>query len=45
MESIEELAATWRRAECVVVLTGAGVSTASNIPDFRSPAGAASRSW
>jgi len=39
MESIEELAATWRRAERVVVLTGAGISTASNIPDFRSPGG------
>jgi NAD-dependent deacetylase len=39
METIEELAATWRRAECVVVLTGAGISTASNIPDFRSPGG------
>ena len=39
MEPIEELAATWRRAERVVVLTGAGISTASNIPDFRSPGG------
>lgn len=39
MESIEELAATWRRADSVVVLTGAGISTASNIPDFRSPGG------
>jgi NAD-dependent deacetylase len=39
MEPIEGLAATWRRAERVVVLTGAGVSTASNIPDFRSPGG------
>ncbi len=39
METIEELAATWHRAECVVVLTGAGISTASNIPDFRSPGG------
>jgi NAD-dependent deacetylase len=39
MESVEDLSATWRRAEHVVVLTGAGVSTASNIPDFRSPGG------
>ena len=39
MEGIEELAAIWRRAESVVVLTGAGISTASDIPDFRSPGG------
>jgi NAD-dependent deacetylase len=39
METIEELAATWHQAKCVVVLTGAGISTASNIPDFRSPGG------
>jgi len=39
MEPLEALAATWRRAERVVVLTGAGISTASNIPDFRSPGG------
>jgi len=36
---IEELAAVWRSAEHVVVLSGAGISTASNIPDFRSPGG------
>lgn len=29
----------WRKAERVVVLTGAGLSTASGIPDFRSPGG------
>jgi NAD-dependent deacetylase len=39
MERIEELGAWWRSAECVVVLTGAGLSTASGIPDFRSPGG------
>ena len=39
MESISELAACWREAERVVVLTGAGLSTASGIPDFRSPGG------
>jgi NAD-dependent deacetylase len=39
MQSVGDLAAAWRGAERVVVLTGAGVSTASNIPDFRSPGG------
>ncbi len=34
-----ELARLWRAAERVVVLTGAGISTASGIPDFRSPGG------
>jgi len=33
------LARCWRDAERVVVLTGAGISTASGIPDFRSPGG------
>ncbi len=35
----ESLASTWREARRVVVLTGAGISTASGIPDFRSPGG------
>ena len=39
MNAIEEFAARWRDAERVVVLTGAGLSTASGIPDFRSPGG------
>ena len=39
MNTVEELAARWRDAEGVVVLTGAGLSTASGIPDFRSPGG------
>ena len=39
MDRVEELGAWWRRAERVVVLTGAGLSTASGIPDFRSPGG------
>jgi NAD-dependent deacetylase len=33
--SLEALAARWRTAERVVVLTGAGLSTASGIPDGR----------
>ncbi len=39
----DELAAVWRAARHVVVLTGAGLSTASGIPDFRSPGGRWSR--
>ena len=39
MAAIEALARCWRDARRVVVLTGAGLSTASGIPDFRSPGG------
>jgi len=39
MNTVEEFAARWRDAKRVVVLTGAGLSTASGIPDFRSPGG------
>src|SRR2546429_8720415 len=39
MTALDTLADTWRRARRVVVLTGAGLSTASGIPDFRSPGG------
>ena len=34
-----ELAARLRAARCAVVFTGAGISTESGIPDFRSPGG------
>ena len=43
MSSLETLARCWRDADHVVVLTGAGLSTASGIPDFRSPGGRWSR--
>jgi NAD-dependent deacetylase len=39
MAVMDELVARWRDAERVVLLTGAGLSTASGIPDFRSPGG------
>jgi NAD-dependent deacetylase len=39
VDRIDELAEVWARAAKVVVLTGAGLSTASGIPDFRSPGG------
>ena len=43
MSAVRELADAWRAARSVVVLTGAGLSTASGIPDFRSPGGRWSR--
>jgi NAD-dependent deacetylase len=39
MHPLDELVAAWRAAARVVVLTGAGLSTASGIPDFRSSGG------
>ncbi|MGE3836239.1 MAG: NAD-dependent deacetylase [Acidimicrobiia bacterium] len=39
MEPIDEAAGWFARAERVVVLTGAGISTESGIPDFRGPQG------
>lgn len=42
-QTAQTLADRWRTAGSVVVLTGAGLSTASGIPDFRSPGGRWSR--
>jgi NAD-dependent protein deacetylase/lipoamidase len=39
MQGVERVAGWWKAARRVVVLTGAGLSTASGIPDFRSPGG------
>ena len=39
MDPEQDLALRWAAAKRVVVLTGAGLSTASGIPDFRSPGG------
>ncbi|GAB6036329.1 NAD-dependent protein deacetylase [Fundidesulfovibrio butyratiphilus] len=39
MDKIEEIARLWPASGNVVVLTGAGISVASGIPDFRSPGG------
>ncbi len=39
MSGLDDLARWWSEAQRVVVLTGAGLSTASGIPDFRSPGG------
>jgi NAD-dependent deacetylase len=38
-EQLDRLAALLRSADQIVVLTGAGISTESGIPDFRSPGG------
>ncbi len=38
-EALERAAALWRTSSFAIALTGAGVSVASGIPDFRSPKG------
>lgn len=38
-DEVQALAALFARAERIVALTGAGISTESGIPDFRSPGG------
>src|SRR6476660_6324958 len=38
-QQLDQLAATLRDADQIVVLTGAGISTESGIPDFRGPQG------
>jgi len=43
MEEIERLAQLIKESQKVVVFTGAGISTESGIPDFRSPGGIWSR--
>src|SRR5580704_925725 len=43
MSSRTELAQMIERANQVVVFTGAGISTESGVPDFRSPGGVWSR--
>jgi len=43
MDAIERIARLWPRSGKAVALTGAGISVASGIPDFRSPGGLWSR--
>jgi len=38
-DALAKAAALWRRSRHVIALTGAGISVASGIPDFRSPGG------
>src|SRR5215831_12710371 len=39
MMTVQEFAARIRESDSIVVFTGAGISTESGIPDFRSPGG------
>ena len=43
MTTLEKFAAAIRQSREIVVFTGAGISTESGIPDFRSPGGIWSR--
>ena len=43
MMTLEEFAGAIRQSREIVVFTGAGISTESGIPDFRSPGGIWSR--
>lgn len=38
-EKAHTVADLWKQAQCVVALTGAGISTAAGLPDFRGPEG------
>ncbi|CAE6952597.1 SIRT7 [Symbiodinium sp. CCMP2592] len=38
-EKLQQLVALWREARSVVVFTGAGISTAAGLPDYRGPQG------
>jgi NAD-dependent deacetylase len=39
MDQIDELARLLRSSECMLIFTGAGISTESGIPDYRGPQG------
>lgn len=39
LDKLAEIAAAWAKAKQVVVFTGAGMSTESGLPDFRSAQG------
>jgi NAD-dependent deacetylase len=43
LDAVEQIARIWPSSGKVVILTGAGISVASGIPDFRSPGGLWSR--
>lgn len=43
MDAVEQIARLWPASGKAIVLTGAGISVASGIPDFRSPGGLWSR--
>lgn len=45
MDNVEILKQWVNESNCIVVFTGAGVSTESGIKDFRSPDGLYSENW